>query len=262
MFSVRYSPLVGVCVAFLAGSVANDHVAAGARYPTAKPSPVAGAHLPRSGSTTAERSGFRVGFALFGNPDSAGLEPSRVGNFFSPPPPGFQRLQLATADDLDLFRSHGGSGDGGYAEASGSGDGERPTYAGSGSGGGSGGSGSGGSGSGGSGSGGSDSSGPDQGGVDPSPKPTAGDDKPAFLETELVLDLPRVDSPRGSMDDPLSGGASTPGGRPSGESDFRPKPSLTPSGAVPEPASWLLMIIGFGLIGATLRGQKRAEMVA
>ena len=258
MFSVRYSPLVGLCVAFVAGSVANDQLVVGARHPTGKPTPVAGAHLPPSGATTSGSSGFRTGFTLPGNPGRTGPEPSLVGNFFSPPPPGFQRLQLATADDLDLFRSHGGSGDGGSVEASGSAGGESPTYAGGGSGGG-----SGGSVSGGSGSGGSDPGGADQAGVDPitpDSKPTAGDDKPAFVETELVLDLPRIDSPRGSMDDPLSGGSSVP--RPADEGDFGPKPGPTLSVAVPEPASWLLMIIGFGLIGATLRGQKRAETVA
>ena len=74
-----------------------------------------------------------------------------------------------------------------------------------------------------------------------------------------MLDLPRIDSPRGSMDDPLSGGSSSLGFGPSGEGNFGPKPGPTLSGAVPEPASWALMLFGFGLIGATLRGQKRPK---
>jgi len=33
--------------------------------------------------------------------------------------------------------------------------------------------------------------------------------------------------------------------------------TLTPGGAIPEPASWGLMIIGFGGLGATLRFNRR-----
>ena len=32
-------------------------------------------------------------------------------------------------------------------------------------------------------------------------------------------------------------------------------------GAVPEPATWLMMILGFGAIGSAMRGQKRRESV-
>jgi hypothetical protein len=35
-------------------------------------------------------------------------------------------------------------------------------------------------------------------------------------------------------------------------------PGLTPTGAIPEPASWAMLIAGFGLIGATLRRRRAA----
>ena len=34
--------------------------------------------------------------------------------------------------------------------------------------------------------------------------------------------------------------------------------NLTVSGAVPEPSSWMLMIVGFGLVGVSMRGRKAA----
>lgn len=257
MFSVRYSPLLGLCVALIAGSVASDHVSGGARQTAARTAPMAGAYLLTSHTPKQFSTGPRAGFVPVGNSGEVGQEPSRSGNFFSAPPIGFQRLQLATADDMDLFRSHGVSG-GGSAGANGSSGAESPTYGG-GSAGSSGGSGGG---SGGSGPSSGDSVGSDLGVADPltpGTRPKADDVKPVFVETELVLDLPRIDSPRGSMDDPLSGGSSSLGFGPSGEGNFGPKPGPTLSGAVPEPASWALMIFGFGLIGATLRGQKRPK---
>jgi hypothetical protein len=33
------------------------------------------------------------------------------------------------------------------------------------------------------------------------------------------------------------------------------------SGAVPEPATWALMIVGFGAVGATLRSRRRQAIV-
>ena len=260
MFSVRYSPLLGLCVALIAGSVASDHVSGGARQTAARTAPMAGAHLPTSHTPKQFSTGPRAGFVPVGNSGKVGQEPSRSGNFFSAPPVGFQRLQLATADDMDLFRSRDVAGDRGRgsAGANGSSGAESQTYGG-GSAGSSGGSGGG---SGGSGPSSGDSVGSDLGVADPLTPDTrhkADDVKPVFIETELVLDLPRIDSPRGSMDDPLSVGSSSPGIGPSGEGSFGPKPGPMLSGAVPEPVSWALMILGFGLIGATLRGQKRAQ---
>ncbi|WP_443969552.1 PEPxxWA-CTERM sorting domain-containing protein [Sphingobium sp. CR28] len=40
--------------------------------------------------------------------------------------------------------------------------------------------------------------------------------------------------------------------------DFTLKASLTPTGAVPEPASWAMMIAGFGFVGSALRRRKAA----
>ena len=34
--------------------------------------------------------------------------------------------------------------------------------------------------------------------------------------------------------------------------------SVTPSGAVPEPATWAMLIAGFGLVGASLRRRETA----
>lgn len=39
-----------------------------------------------------------------------------------------------------------------------------------------------------------------------------------------------------------------------------PDPGLGPTAAVPEPASWALMIAGFGLAGATLRQRRRLSV--
>jgi hypothetical protein len=38
--------------------------------------------------------------------------------------------------------------------------------------------------------------------------------------------------------------------------------NVSVSGAVPEPATWAMMLMGFGLIGATLRGSRRAAVEA
>lgn len=38
--------------------------------------------------------------------------------------------------------------------------------------------------------------------------------------------------------------------------------SLVPGGAVPEPASWALMLVGFGGVGAILRNQRRRPAMA
>ena len=38
----------------------------------------------------------------------------------------------------------------------------------------------------------------------------------------------------------------------------RPPPSFEP-GAVPEPATWLMMIMGFGMMGVAVRVRRRAE---
>lgn len=40
--------------------------------------------------------------------------------------------------------------------------------------------------------------------------------------------------------------------------DFAPNNSTVRTGAVPEPTSWALMITGFGLAGATLRGRRKS----
>lgn len=38
--------------------------------------------------------------------------------------------------------------------------------------------------------------------------------------------------------------------------------AFAPTGAVPEPATWALMILGFGAAGAALRGRRRALTLA
>lgn len=51
----------------------------------------------------------------------------------------------------------------------------------------------------------------------------------------------------------------TPGGSIATGEDFR---ELNPSGSVPEPASWAMMITGFGLVGGAARRTRRAVALA
>ena len=57
------------------------------------------------------------------------------------------------------------------------------------------------------------------------------------------------------------GGGTLPGGGPGGPPQQPPPPGppQTPP-AVPEPASWAMMILGFGLIGLTTRRQRRSSL--
>lgn len=49
------------------------------------------------------------------------------------------------------------------------------------------------------------------------------------------------------------------------DNDFFPSSStltITPLGAVPEPATWMMLIVGFGLAGAAVRQRRRWEQTA
>lgn len=54
-----------------------------------------------------------------------------------------------------------------------------------------------------------------------------------------------------------SGGGSSGGGSSSGGNETTPTPPTPPVSAVPEPATWLMMILGFGFVGATMRRRPR-----
>ncbi len=53
-------------------------------------------------------------------------------------------------------------------------------------------------------------------------------------------------------------GGSPPGGQPPGGGTVLP-PVVPPVGAVPEPATWLMLIAGFGVIGGAMRRRRRVH---
>ncbi len=59
---------------------------------------------------------------------------------------------------------------------------------------------------------------------------------------------------------PSGGGPTAPGGSTGGGGGGAPPPN--PTGAVPEPATWLTMILGFGVVGAIMRQAQRRRYAA
>lgn len=59
---------------------------------------------------------------------------------------------------------------------------------------------------------------------------------------------------------PLAAVLIAPGGGGGGGGGFIAAPDTAP--AIPEPATWLMMIVGFGLLGAWLRRRRRFELTA
>ena len=70
---------------------------------------------------------------------------------------------------------------------------------------------------------------------------------------------PSVSPPGGTGGPPGGPGG---GGPPPGGPDNPPPPPPPPPGAVPEPSTWALMMLGIGAIGTSLRKRRRDERAA
>lgn len=87
---------------------------------------------------------------------------------------------------------------------------------------------------------------------------------PASVDLEKPVPLAELAAPPPTLGGIIvPGSGSPPGGSPPATFPGpEPKQPITPPSAVPEPDTWALMLLGFGLVGWRVRQAKRAKTVA
>ena len=83
----------------------------------------------------------------------------------------------------------------------------------------------------------------------------------AFFGLDLAVDA-RVPDPRPDTETPGEWALAPPGLPASARMSVTVGFASVPTGGVPEPASWALMIAGFGMVGGALRSRRRTSVAA